>query len=108
MANPPRRGRIGQSEMYHILASQRHRQDGAFFRKYQSSRPAAADPPGLVELAAAVLASVGGMDQQMHLAGPGGGLDSVGAVDQRAAARFEPQAVERGLAQSGGDAVAEV
>src|SRR5436189_4841827 len=106
MANPPRRGRIGQSEMYHILASQRHRQDGAFFRKYQSARPAAADPPGLVELPAAVIAGVRGMDQQTHLAGPGGSLDPVGTVDQSPAARLEAQAVEGGLAQGGGDAVA--
>ena len=44
---------------------------------------AAADPPGLVELAAAVLAGVGGVDQQWTLPGARRGLDPLGAGDQR-------------------------
>ena len=57
---------------------------------------------------AAVLAGVGGVDQQVDLAGPGGGFDPLGAVDQGAAARFQAQPVERRLAQRGVDPLAEV
>ena len=92
-------GGIGQGDMYHILAPQCHRQDSAALGEYHPLRPASADPPGLVERSAAVLAGVGGVEQQVDLARAGGGLDPVGAVDEVAGARFHAEPVERGLAQ---------
>ena len=98
--------------MYHIFASQRHRQDGAGQGKYQAPLEAAvhraADAPRLVEAAVAVLAGVGGVNQQMDLARARRLLDALAAGQQRAAARFEPEAVERGLLQRGLDPLAEI
>ena len=69
---------------------------------------AAADAPGLVEPPAAVLAGIGGMDQQLNLALARRGFDPLGAGDQRAAARFKAEPVERLLAQRRLDPLAEV
>ena len=44
----------------------------------------------------------------MDLAGAGGLLDPLGAVDQRATARFEAEAVQRLAAERGFDAFAEI
>jgi len=89
--------------MYHIFAAERHRQDGAGQGKYQAARKAAldatADPPCLVELGVAILASIGRVDQQVHLARAGRLLDPFGAVDQVAAPRLEPKPIERRLAK---------
>src|SRR4029453_16700061 len=98
--------------MYHILGAQRHRQDGASLRKYQALAAPAAGPrtdsEGLVELPAAVLAGVGGMDQQRHLALTGSGLDALGAIDEHAAASLQAKPVERLAAQRGFDPLPEV
>jgi hypothetical protein len=108
MADPPRSSGIGQGDMYHILAAKRHRQDGAGERKNQALLLASADPPGLVEAAIAVPAGIRRMDQQVNLAGAGSLLDALGAVDQRPAAGFEAEAVERLAAERGFDAFAQV
>ena len=95
--------------MYHILAAQRHRQDSAALGENQA--PRSSPPPtrqAWSSLRAAVLAGVGGVDQQVDLAGAGGGLDPVGAVDQLAAARLQAEPVERRLAQRRFDPLAEV
>src|SRR5687768_17463731 len=98
--------------MYHIFAAERHRQDGAGQGKYQAARKAAldatADPPCLVELGVAILASIGRVDQQVHLARAGRLLDPFGAVDQVAAPRLEPKPIERRLAKRGLDPLAEI
>ena len=87
---------IGQGDMYHIFAAKRHRQDGAPFGKYQALRgPPPPTRQAWSSLLAAVLAGVGGMDQQRTLPCAGGSFDALGAGDQRAAAGFEAQAVER-------------
>jgi len=44
----------------------------------------------------------------MHLAGPGGGFDLVGAVDEIAGARLHAEPVERRLSERVGKALAEV
>src|SRR5918993_5265162 len=85
--------------MYHILAPQGHRQDRALLGEYKPAGLAAAYPPSLVERSPAVLARIGGVDQQVHLAGARGGFDPIGAVDQGPAARLEAQPVERRLAK---------
>ena len=93
-------GGIGQGDMYHILAPKCHGQDSAPLGEYHPLRLAAADPPGLVELAAPVLAGVGGVEQQTRPCRRGPRhLDLVGAVDEVAGARLHAEAVERGLAQ---------
>ena len=70
---------------------------------------AAADPPGLVELAAAVLAGVGGVDQQVRPC-PARAAASIRSepLIRLPAARFEAQPVERLLAQRRFDPLAEV
>src|SRR5437763_15252683 len=47
---------IGQRDMYHILAPKCHGQDSAIQGEYHPPCVAAAHPPGLIQLAAAVLA----------------------------------------------------
>src|SRR5688572_5192294 len=94
--------------MYHILTAKRQRQYGAFRREYHPQRPAAADPPGLVELGIAVRTRVGGVDQHADLAAPGGSLDLLRAGYQAAGAGLEPEPVERGLAQGSLDPGAEI
>ena len=61
-------GGIGQGDMYHIFAPQCHRQDSARLGEYHPSLLASADAPRLVETAAAVLAGVGGVDEEVDLA----------------------------------------
>src|SRR6185295_4134572 len=68
----------------------------------------AADPPGLVELAPALFAGVGGVEQQRDRAAAGGGLDLLGAEDEIAGARLEPEPVERGLPERRLDPRAEI
>ena len=94
-------GGIGQGDMYHILAPKCHGQDSARLREYHPLGLASADAPRLVEPLAAVLAGVGGMDEQVDLARARGVLDPLGAVDEVAGARLHAEPVERGLAQRG-------
>src|SRR5438270_13473673 len=84
---------IGQRDMYHIFAPKCHGQDSAIQGKYHPSRVASAHAPGLVEVAAAVLAGVGGVDQQRDLARASGIFHLVGAVDEVAGARFHAKPV---------------
>src|SRR3954447_10858961 len=88
---------IGQRDMYHIFAPECHGQDSAIQGEYHPPGIASAHAPGLVEVAAAVFARVGGVDQQRDFARSGGILDLVGAVDQVAGPRFHAEAVECGL-----------
>src|SRR5260221_2617587 len=83
--------------MYHIFAPKCHGQDSAIQGEYHPPDLASAHTPGLIELAAAVLAGVGGVDQQRDLARAGGIVDLVGAVDEVAGPGFHAEAVERGL-----------
>src|SRR5688572_28850521 len=99
--------------MYHILAAKRHRQDGAFLGKLKTLAVAvrknfgiAPDAPGLVELPAAVLACVRGVNEQVHVAAPGGGFHSVRTVDEVARARFHAEAVQSRLTKGRSDLVA--
>ena len=94
--------------MYHIFAAERHRQDGARGGENQPPLLAAADAPCGVEPLAPVEPGILGVDQQFDAAGAAGGFDLVGAAEQRAAARFEAEAVERRLAQRGLDPLAEI
>src|SRR5690348_2454707 len=93
-------GGIGQGDVYHIVPPKCHGQDSARQREYHPLLLSAADPPGLVEFAAAVLGGVGRVDEEVDLARSRGRLDLVGAVDQVARARLHAEPVERGLAQS--------
>jgi hypothetical protein len=94
--------------MYHIFAAKRHRQDGAREGKNQPLCLTATYAPRLVKGAVAVFAGIGGVDQQVDLAGSGCDLNLLRAVDQGAAARFEAEAVERLLAEGLFDLFAEV
>jgi hypothetical protein len=94
--------------MYHIFAAQCHRQDSARLWEYHPSLVASTHSPCLVEAPAAVLARIGGMEEQVDLAGAGGGLDALGAVDQIARPRFHSEAVEGGLPERSFDPGAEV
>ena len=98
--------------MYHIFAAQRHRQDGARQRKNQPPRkPRSSDPPTRHAWSSLRLPSSpasAAWISKWTLPAARGLLDLLGAGEQRAAARFEPEAVERGLAQRGLDALAEV
>src|SRR5437764_10812958 len=85
--------------MYHIFAPQCQRQDSTRLGEYHPPRAAISDAPRLIEAPAAVLAGVGGVDQQVDLAGAGSGLDPLGAVDDVAGARLHPEAIEHRLAQ---------
>jgi hypothetical protein len=99
---------IGQGDVYHILAPQCHRQDSARLGEYHPLLLASADAPRLVERPAAVLARVGGMDQEVDVAGAGGIFDTLGTVDEVACARFHAKAIESLLAEGFLDAVAKV
>ena len=68
VSDAPCGGGIGQGDMYHIFAAQRHRQDGATLGKNQA--PLVLPPPTRQAWSsfAAVLAGVGGVDQQVDLA----------------------------------------
>ena len=57
------------------------------------------DSLGLIQRAASIRSGIGRMDQQMQLATPSRGLDSLCTGDPRAGARFEPESVEHRLAQ---------
>jgi hypothetical protein len=94
--------------MYHILAAKRHRQDGAREGKNQALRLAATYAPRLVKGAVAVLACIGGVNEQVNLAGTGRHLNLLRSIDQRPAARFQAKAVERLLAEGGFDLLAEI
>ena len=85
--------------MYHIFTPQCQRQDSTRLGEYHPLGLTPADPPCLIQALAAVFARIGGMDQQVDLAGAGGGLDAVGAVDEIAGARLHAQAIEDRLAQ---------
>src|SRR6185369_3381796 len=90
--------------MYHILASQRHPQYGAIGRYYHPTQRLAfhvqAAPPSLVQLAIAVLRSVGGMEQKMNIAASGRIDDPVGAEQQCAGPQLEAEPVQRSAAQA--------
>ena len=95
--------------MYHIFAPQCQGQDSARLRGISPLRDS--PPPtrqAWSRLAAAVLAGVGGVDQQVDLARAGGGFDRSDAVDEVAGARFHAEPVERRLAQRGLGPLAEV
>src|SRR5947209_20578964 len=98
--------------MYHILAPKCHGQDSARLREYHPlvlpAADARADPLGLVERPAPVLAAIGRVEEQVDLAGAGGGLDPVKAAQQVAGARLHAEAVEGRLAQCLLSALAEV
>ena len=94
--------------MYHILPPQRQRQYGSFGWNRQRFPRAFAHAEGLVELARAVLARIGGVQKQLHLALARGDLDLLGAGEEGAGARFQPQPVERCLAQGGLGALGEI
>src|SRR5205823_8134238 len=64
-------GGIGQGDVYHILAPQCHGQDSTWLGEYHPLRTPTAYSPGLVELPAAVLAGVSGVDQERYLARAG-------------------------------------
>ena len=69
----------------------------------------AADPPGLVELAAALVAGVGGVEQQVRPCRARAAVSiRLGADDQVAGARLEPEPVERRLPQRRLDPLAEI
>ncbi|HET7411180.1 MAG TPA: hypothetical protein VFJ18_00845, partial [Pararhizobium sp.] len=92
---------IGQGSVYHILATQCHRQDSAPFGEYHPLEllplAASAHTPCLVEAAIAVCAGIGGMEQKVHLARACRMFDAVKPVDEGACARFHAESVERGL-----------
>jgi len=98
--------------MYHILAAQRQRQYGSLCRQNQTLAAAAfffrSDPPGLVELASALVAGVGGVEQQDDFAAAGGDLDPLGAEEEVAGARLQAKPVERRLAKRRLDPFAEI
>src|SRR5437764_13227951 len=75
-------GGIGQRDMYHILAPKCHGQDSAVQGEYHPPEIASADPPCLIEPAAAILARIGRVDEQRDLPRTRGVLDLVGAVDE--------------------------
>src|SRR5690348_4840842 len=101
-------GGIGQGNVYHIFAPECHGQDSARLGENHPLRLASADPPRLIEAAAAIFASIGGVDEQMDLARAGSGLDPLGAVDELARARLHAEPVERRLAKRGLGARAEI
>src|SRR5687768_15661200 len=92
-------GTINYCDMYHILTPERQRQYGPFGWNHQTLGTAFADPPGLVQLAVAVLPRIGGVEEEVDLALARGILDPFGAGEQRPGAGFEAQPVERRLAQ---------
>ena len=98
--------------MYHILAAQCQGQYGPCDRQNQPPEIAplgvAADAPCLIELARAVRARVGGVEEQMQLARSGGSLDPFAADHDIARARLESQAVEGGLSQRLGDSIGQI
>ena len=94
--------------MYHILAPKCHGQDSARLGEYHPLRAAPADAPGLVHFPAAVFARIACVDEECHLAAAGGGLDSLGAVDQLALAGLHAKAVERRLPERSFDALTQV
>ena len=98
--------------MYHIFAPQCQRQDSTRLGEYHPPRApishARPDSVGLIEAPAAVLAGVGGVDQQVYLTGASGGLDPFGAVDDVAGTRLHPEAIEHRLAQRQRDPLAEI
>ena len=95
--------------MYHIVAAQRQRQYGPPLWKNQSPPLlAAADAPGLIELSAAILAGVGGVDQELNLASPGSDVDLLAPGDEVTGARLQPEPVERCLAKRLLDPIAEI
>src|SRR5205085_9373695 len=69
---------------------------------------AAADPPSLIELPSAVLARIGGVDQELDVALTSSDFDLVGAVDEIAGARLHPEPVEGRLTKRGFDTLAQV
>src|SRR3546814_7047441 len=93
--------------MYHILAAKGQGQYGASDRKNQppqvTSFGIAADAPRRIELAVAVHARVGGVEQQMEFARSRGRLDSLAADHDMAGARLQPKPVERRFPQCRGD-----
>ena len=68
----------------------------------------APNAPGLVEPPASILAGVGSVDQQVNLALARGDLDLLRAVDQRPAAGFQAEPVERLLPERRFDPLAQV
>src|SRR3954466_9738345 len=94
--------------MYHILPPERQRQYGSSGWNCEALPLLPADPPGLVELAVAVLAGIGGMEEEVGLPLATGGLDLFGAGEQRPRPRLEAEPVERRLAQRRFDAFGKV
>ena len=83
--------------MYHIVAAKRQRQYGPALWKNQPPDlfAVASDTPGLVELAAAILAGIGGMDEQEHVSTTRCNLDPIAAGEKETRAGFEAQPIQR-------------
>src|SRR4051812_15422287 len=92
-------GTVDQGDMYHILTPERQRQYGPFGWNRQWLPRTFADPECLIELAGAVLARIGGVEQEMDVALSRRHLDLLGAGEKGAGARLEPEPVKRRLAQ---------
>src|SRR4051812_25693207 len=90
-------GGIGQGDVYHILAPKCHGQDSASVGEYHPLAKlhfaASADPPGLVELLAPVLARIRRVDEQRHLAAARRIFDALGAADEVTGASFHSETV---------------
>jgi hypothetical protein len=99
MAHALCRSAIDYRNMYHILASEGQRQYGSFRWKNQSLSLAilvsAADSPGLVELAGAILAGIGCVQQQVNLAAAQRHVDLLASGDEGSCPRFQAEAIER-------------
>ena len=98
--------------MYHILPPERQRQYGPFRWKNQSLGLAAgiarADPERLIELAVAIFARIGGVDEQVNRAAAKRDFDLLAAREERAGTRFEAETVQCGLAKRAFDSSAEI
>jgi hypothetical protein len=98
--------------MYHIVASKRHRQYGAFHGDYHPAERASlgvkADAQRLIELPVAVFRGIGGMEQEMELTAPGCLGYLVRSGEQSTGASLEAEAVKRRTAQAIIDPVREV
>ena len=85
--------------MYHIVAAKRQRQYGPALWKNQPPDlfAVSSDTPGLIKLAAAILAGIGGMDEQKDVSTARRNLDPIAAGEKEARAGFKTQPVQRVL-----------
>jgi len=97
------RARVDHPDVYHILASERYRQDSAIDAEHQPLPPGAffvaPHAPRLIELAVAIFARIGGVEQKFERAFSRRVDDPFGARGDRRGARLEPQPFERGARQ---------